>query len=191
MRGPRAPRPVFCDHSPNALSKKMICFKIPLCYAFIRIAQRIHACSNARCRYSGNSANGNPVMEYLYTVENIKMALGTREDPGIPLADCSICSALPANVSKVNVPAKSEFGAFPNEVAKLEEFILVKYTWQILKCPICGRLYTDEYHYESLVGGGEDEYLISRIEYNDALELLKGIKAKKLIREGSRWLVSW
>lgn len=130
-------------------------------------------------------------MEYLYTLENIKRILGPPEHPGKKLSECPICSNLPENLSKVNVPVRSEFGVFPNEVAKLEEFILVKYTWQILKCPICGRLYTDEYHYESLVGGGEDEYLISRIEYGDALELLKGIKAKKLIKDGSRWLVSW
>lgn len=130
-------------------------------------------------------------MEYLYTLENIKRILGPLEHPGIKLSDCGICKNIPDNVSKVNAPTKSEFGAFPNEVAKLEEFILVKYTWQILKCPICGRLYTDEYHFESLVGGGEDKYLISRIDYDDALELLQGIKAKKLIRDGARWLVSW
>jgi hypothetical protein len=130
-------------------------------------------------------------MEYLYTAENIKKILGPLEHPTIKLSDCRICSKIPESISKVNVPSRSEFGVFPNEITKLEEFILVKYTWQILKCPLCGRLYTDEYHYEYLVGGGEDEYLVSRIDYLEAIDILKEIKAKKLIKDGTRWLVSW
>jgi hypothetical protein len=130
-------------------------------------------------------------MEYLYTAGNLKMILGPYERPKIKLHDCRICSNLPDSVSKVNVPARSEFGDFPDEVSKLDEFIVIKYTWQILKCPVCGRLYTDEYSYEHLVGGSEDVYKISRIEYRDVLELLKNIKAKKLIKDDGRWLVTW
>lgn len=130
-------------------------------------------------------------MEYLYTSENLKRILGPSESPALDLPDCRICSNLPESVSKVNRPERSEFGSFPDEVAKLDEFILIKYSWQILRCPLCNRLYTDEYNYESLVGGSEDVYVVSRIDYKDALEMLKGIKAKKLIKDGTRWLVTW
>ncbi|OHD64280.1 MAG: hypothetical protein A2176_01380 [Spirochaetes bacterium RBG_13_51_14] len=130
-------------------------------------------------------------MEYLYTIENLKMILGPSQQPKIKLSDCRICSKLPDRVSKVNVPSRNEFGSFPYEVTKLEEFIIIKYTWQILMCPLCCRLYTDEYHYEYLAGGSEDVYVISRLEYHDALEMLREIKAKKLTKEDHRWLVTW
>lgn len=130
-------------------------------------------------------------MEYLYTSENLKRILKPSENPKLELSGCRICSNLPESVSKVNHPSRSEFGSFPDEVTKLEEFILIKYSWQILKCPICNRLYTDEYHCDSVAGGSEDVYLISRIDHDDALEMLKGIKAKKLLKDGARWLVTW
>jgi|RifCSP16_2_1023846.scaffolds.fasta_scaffold257744_2 hypothetical protein len=130
-------------------------------------------------------------MEYLYTAENIKMILGPSENPGKKISDCPICQNLPDSVSKVDAPARNEFSTLPDEVSKLEEFILIKSTWHILKCPLCCRLYADEYRYEHLVGGSEDKYVISRIDYHDALEMMKGIKAKKLVKDGSRWLVSW
>jgi len=130
-------------------------------------------------------------MEYLYTAENIKMILGPSENPVKKISDCPVCKNLPDSVSRVDAPARNEFGVLPDEVSKLEEFILIKSTWHILKCPVCARLYADEYRYEHLVGGGEDTYVISRVDYHDALEMLKGIKAKKLIRDGNRWLVSW
>lgn len=130
-------------------------------------------------------------MEYLFTSENLKRILEQSAHPTTRLSDCRICRNLPESVSKVNVPARSEFGSFPDEVTKLEEFILIKFSWQILRCPLCNRLYTDEYHYESMAGGSEDVYVISRIEYGDAIEMLKGIKAKKLVKDGERWLVTW
>ncbi len=130
-------------------------------------------------------------MEYLYTLENIKMILGASEKPAKKISDCPVCKNLPERVSKTDAPQRNEFSTRPDEVSKLEEFIIIKSTWHILKCPVCGRLYADEYRYEHLVGGSEDKYVISRIEYQDAIEMLKGIKAKKLVKDGSRWLVSW
>jgi hypothetical protein len=130
-------------------------------------------------------------MEYLYTLENIKMILGPSEKPEKKISDCPVCKNLPDSVNKADASARNELSARPDEVSKLEEFIIIKSTWHILKCPVCGRLYADEYRYEHLVGGSEDKYVISRVDYHDALEMLKGIKAKKLIRDGNRWLVSW
>jgi len=130
-------------------------------------------------------------MEYLYTTENIKMILGPSEKPETKISDCPVCKNLPDSMNRVEAPVRNEFSARPDEVSKLEEFIVIKSTWHILKCPACGRLYADEYRYDHLVGGSEDKYVISRIDYRDALEMLKGIKAKKLIRDGNRWLVSW
>ena len=82
-------------------------------------------------------------------------------------------------------------GRLPVGDSGLEEFILVKNSWHILRCPLCSRLYTDEYRYDHLVGGSEDEYMITGIEFNEALDLLKGIKAKKLTKTDKTWIVSF
>ena len=72
------------------------------------IFPRIHRC--ALLYYNHRSR----VMEYLYTLENIKRILGPPEHPGKKLSECPICSNLPENLSKVNVPVSGASSAcFP------------------------------------------------------------------------------
>jgi hypothetical protein len=128
-------------------------------------------------------------MEYLFTEENLKMILAPWERKVKTRGNCRVCSGLAApgdGAADGTPPAAPRAGGSP-----LEEFILVKSSWQILKCPRCSRLYTDEYRYDHLVGGREDEYSITAIGYKEALELLKGIKAKKLTKTGATWVVSF
>jgi hypothetical protein len=130
-------------------------------------------------------------MEYLFTEENLKMILAPSERPAPLHDDCPICSRLSTAMGKDNTPDAVPAGTIPGAPSsRLEEFIMVKNSWHILKCPLCSRLYTDEYRYDHLVGGREDEYIIAGIEYADALELLKGIKAKKLTKNGTTWIVT-
>lgn len=131
-------------------------------------------------------------MEYLFTEENLKRILSSPGRLVKKTGDCPICARLSSSRgctdSSGMAPAGFRAGS---DSSRLEEFIMVKNSWHILKCPLCSRLYTDEYRYDHLAGGREDEYEIAGIEYADALELLKGIKAKKLTKNGSTWVVTF
>lgn len=129
-------------------------------------------------------------MEYLFTEENLKMILAPVERPPKKRGTCPVCARLSHIMGKETAPGSTS-GTAPGETNGLEEFILVKNSWHILRCPLCSRLYTDEYRYDHLVGGREDEYQITGIDYNEALELLKGIKARKLTKSGKNWIVSF
>jgi hypothetical protein len=129
-------------------------------------------------------------MEYLFTEENLKMILAPWERPGKKRGKCPICAGLPST-GKNDAPGQNSEGLSPVEESRLEEFIIVKNSWNIFKCPLCARLYTDEYRYDSLAGGHEDDYHIAGIEYREALELLKSVKAKRLTKAGSTWIVSF
>ena len=130
-------------------------------------------------------------MEYLFTEENLKRILSPPGRPVKKTVDCPICARLSASLGGTGSPGKGPAGIRDSDSSRLEEFIMVKNSWHILKCPLCSRLYTDEYRYDHLAGGREDEYGIAGIEYTDALELLKGIKAKKLSKSGSTWIVTF
>jgi hypothetical protein len=131
-------------------------------------------------------------MEYLFTEENLKMILASPGRPAKPPGDCPICARISSAMGRENTPGSRPAGTLPGEASsRLEEFIMVKNSWHILKCPLCSRLYTDEYRYDSLVGGHEDEYRIAGIEIAEALELLRGIKAKKFTKNGSTWIVTF
>lgn len=125
-------------------------------------------------------------MEYLFTEENLKKILAPlKRSPG-KRGSCPVCDRLSGIMNNGKVS-----GIDAEDAPGLEEFILIKNSWHILRCPLCSRLYTDEYRYDHLVGGSEDEYRIASIDYNEALDLLKGIKAKKLTKAGKTWIVSF
>jgi hypothetical protein len=131
-------------------------------------------------------------MEYLFTEENLKRILTAPGRPAKKTGDCPICARLSAAPGGADRSEKGPAGIIPgSDSSRLEEFIMVKNSWHILKCPLCSRLYTDEYRDDHLAGGREDEYDIAGIEYAEALELLKGIKAKKLTKNGSTWIVTF
>lgn len=129
-------------------------------------------------------------MEYLYTEENLKMILASLEQAPKKHRTCPMCARL-SGIMDNSTRHRDPSGTRTPQTSGLEEFILIKNSWHILKCPFCSRLYTDEYRYDHLVGGREDECLIAGIDYTEALELLKGIKAKKLTKTGDTWTISF
>jgi hypothetical protein len=131
-------------------------------------------------------------MEYLFTEENLKKILASPGRSAKLRGECPICARLSAAMSRDDSRGSRHAGTIPGAASSgLEEFIMVKNSWHILRCPLCSKLYTDEYRYDHLVGGREDEYRIAGIEYAEALELLKEIKAKKLTKNGSTWIVTF
>ena len=97
-------------------------------------------------------------MEYLYTEENLKMILASLEQAPKKHRTCPMCARL-SGIMGNNSLHRGPSGTLTPQTSGLEEFILIKNSWHILKCPLCSRLYTDEYRYDHLVGGREDEYL--------------------------------
>ncbi len=106
--------------------------------------------------------------------------------PTMKLADCKICSQIPEK-SYADMAEGKSLGKY---TSKLETAVIFAYYKNcIMRCPICGRLYDYNYHYEYLVNKSEEEEELIRTDTKGAIKKIDSfIKAgydfKKITRCG-------
>lgn len=102
----------------------------------------------------------------------------------ITISDCSICKNIPPSLS-ADMTAEESLDAYK---AKLETTVVFAYYEpSLMSCPICGRLYDYNYHYDyyACSTSDEDEYL-TRIDKKKAIakvkKFTKNYEFKKIIQ---------
>jgi hypothetical protein len=113
--------------------------------------------------------------------ETLLQLIGAPEqlDAALDLADCEICRSIPDRSWLLHIPSRDvSYGGYPLAFAPLHDLIEVSHSLAVKRCPRCGRLYSDEYHYEYLAGDSEDEHILTRITRAQAWELLAGLVAQ-------------
>lgn len=107
--------------------------------------------------------------------------------PTINLKDCEICSQIPDK----SYADMSDDKSLDNYTSKLETVIIIAYYNDcIMRCPICGRLYEYDYHYEYFVNGqSEEEEELIRTDSKGAIALIdkfikQGYEFKKITKCG-------
>ncbi|MHA1840659.1 MAG: hypothetical protein ACTSVP_10985 [Candidatus Heimdallarchaeota archaeon] len=89
----------------------------------------------------------------------------------VKIADCTICKNIPPS-SHADIAAGNSLDEYKT---KLETAIIFAYYEScVMRCPICGRLYDYNYHYDYYVcsTSDEDEYL-NRIDKKEAIKKVK------------------
>jgi len=89
----------------------------------------------------------------------------------IPISECKICSKLADReyaFSKYGSPDSDK--EFPKEVCDL--ICLQSVKDYIRRCPVCGTFYIYESSYEFLIGGSEDEQILTRLTPDESKEYL-------------------
>ena len=126
--------------------------------------------------------------------ENILRLIGdpAQGDSDVELAMCPICCTIPEVSRLLDIPARDiSYGGYPDAFAQLEGLIEISSSLTLMRCPNCGRLYTDEEHYEYLAGGSEDEYILTRVSRGQALEMLESLGGRGLEQQRGKWVVTW
>jgi len=97
--------------------------------------------------------------------------------PTIDLSDCEICTQIPDK----NYADMAEGKSLDMYTSKLETVIIIAYYNDcIMRCPICGRLYVYDYHYEYFVNSqSEEEEELIRTDTKGAIS-----KIDKFIKQG-------
>ncbi|MBK5113562.1 MAG: hypothetical protein KGD59_11355 [Candidatus Heimdallarchaeota archaeon] len=97
--------------------------------------------------------------------------------PSINLTDCKICNKIPDK----SYADMAEGESLDKYTAELETAIIIAYYNDcIMRCPICGRLYVYDYHYEYFVNGqSEEEEELIRTDTKGAIN-----KIDKFIKQG-------
>ena len=87
----------------------------------------------------------------------------------LKISDCEICSKIPEK----SYADMAEDKSLENYTSKLERVIIFAYYKDcIMRCPICGRLYIYDYHYEYLVNKSEEEEELIRTDTKGAISLV-------------------
>ncbi len=103
-------------------------------------------------------------------VQHIKSLPGN--PPILEISDCKICSTIP-DKAEADMTEDESLDKYKSKLEKV--IIFAYYSNCIMRCPICGQLYTYRYHYEYLIGWSseEDEYL-NRTDTRGAIEMVDG-----------------
>jgi hypothetical protein len=129
---------------------------------------------------------------YPFNRETVRLIVG---DPDATLSRttlsiCEICGPIPDSVS-LAAENGAKRSAVPDSAGRLTDHAEIKGSLKLLKCPVCGCLYKLERKTEFLLGAGEKEWTLTRLQRGDAFELLLGQQAKAILKRDDKWVFEW
>jgi|GEM_PF-3005650 len=129
---------------------------------------------------------------YPFSRETVFLIVG---DPEVAisrttLSICEVCNAIPDAVNLTAEPGGQRDGVL-DSAARLKDHAEIKGSLKLLRCPVCGCLYKLERKTEFLLGAGEKEWALTRLQRGDAFELLLGQQAKAVLKRDDKWVFEW